>query len=130
MNRTLKRPMFRIGGQVNQGSGIMSHVEPKNYMTGGRVMAAGGYDPRGTYFGYGADPRGTYFGPSSTAPFSETPGMFDPYATTGAATEAEKVSAFENSYEKARQQKLETLERLDKIYKIILIVKTIYIIYF
>ena len=37
MNRTLKRPMFRIGGQVNQGSGIMSHVEPKNYMTGGRV---------------------------------------------------------------------------------------------
>jgi hypothetical protein len=37
MNRTLKRPMFRIGGPVNQGSGIMSHVEPKNYMTGGRV---------------------------------------------------------------------------------------------
>jgi hypothetical protein len=37
MNRTLKRPMFRIGGPVNQGSGIMSHVEPKNYMTGGRI---------------------------------------------------------------------------------------------
>jgi len=114
MNRTLKRPMFRIGGQVNQGSGIMSHVEPKNYMTGGRVMAAGGYDPRGTYFGYGADPRGTYFGPSSTAPFSETPGMFDPYATTGAATETEKVSAFENSYEKARQKRIQDLEKIRK----------------
>ena len=38
MNRTLKRPMFRIGGPVNQGSGIMSHVEPKrHYVMGGRV---------------------------------------------------------------------------------------------
>ena len=39
MNRTLKRPMFRIGGQVNQGSGIMSHVEPRriNHAAGGRV---------------------------------------------------------------------------------------------
>ena len=37
MNRTLKRPMFRIGGPVNQGTGIMSHVEPKHYVMGGRV---------------------------------------------------------------------------------------------
>jgi len=37
MNRTLKRPMFRIGGPVNQGTGIMSHVEPKYYVMGGRV---------------------------------------------------------------------------------------------
>jgi len=39
MNRTLKRPMFRIGGPVDQGSGIMSHVEPRriNHATGGRV---------------------------------------------------------------------------------------------
>ena len=104
MNRTLKRPMFRIGGQVNQGSGIMSHVEPKNYMTGGRVMAAGGYDPRGTYFGYGADPRGTYFGPSSGTTgtsVSQTPGMFDPYNVSPAnvspatTSEAEKISTFE-----------------------------------
>lgn len=86
--------MFRIGGQVNQGSGIMSHVEPKNYMVGGRVMAAGGYDPRGTYFGYGPDPRGTYFGPSSGTTgtsVSQTPGMFDPYNVSPATTsEAEK----------------------------------------
>ena len=114
-DRILKRPMFRIGGQAGQGTGIMSHVEPKpRYAIGGRIMAQGGYDPRGTYFGYGADPRGTYFGPSSTGPVSETPAMFDPYATTGAATEAEKVSAFESSYEKARQQKLETLEKIRK----------------
>ena len=106
--------MFRIGGQAGQGTGIMSHVEPKNYVAGGRVMAAGGYDPRGSYFGYGADPRGTYFGPSSTAPVSETPGMFDPYASTGATTEAEKISSFENSYEKARQKRLEQLEKIRK----------------
>jgi hypothetical protein len=39
MNRTLKRPMFRIGGQVNQGSGIMSHVEPRRVhrANGGRI---------------------------------------------------------------------------------------------
>lgn len=77
----------------------MSHVEPKNYMTGGRVMAAGGYDPRGTYFGYGADPRGTYFGPSSGTTgtsVSQTPGMFDPYNVSPATTsEAEKISTFE-----------------------------------
>jgi hypothetical protein len=36
-NRILKRPMFRIGGQAGQGTGIMSHVEPKNYVAGGRV---------------------------------------------------------------------------------------------
>jgi hypothetical protein len=39
MNRTLKRPMFRIGGPVNQGSGIMSHVEPRRVhrANGGRI---------------------------------------------------------------------------------------------
>jgi hypothetical protein len=97
-NRTLKRPMFRIGGQAGQGSGIMSHVEPRaNKATGGRIMAAGGYDPRGSYFGYGADPRGTYFGPSQKTPISQTPpGMFDPYnVSPTATTEAEKISAFE-----------------------------------
>lgn len=36
-DRILKRPMFRIGGQAGQGTGIMSHVEPKNYVAGGRV---------------------------------------------------------------------------------------------
>jgi hypothetical protein len=91
--------MFRIGGQVDQGSGIMSHVEPRpNILTGGRIMAAGGYDPRGSYFGYGADPRGTYFGPSQKTPISQTPpGMFDPYnvSPTATTTEAEKISAFE-----------------------------------
>jgi hypothetical protein len=76
----------------------MSHVEPRaNKATGGRIMAAGGYDPRGSYFGYGADPRGTYFGPSQKTPISQTPpGMFDPYnVSPTATTEAEKISAFE-----------------------------------
>jgi len=34
-----KRPMFKLGGQANQGSGIMSHVEPRsNYMYGNTVQ--------------------------------------------------------------------------------------------
>jgi hypothetical protein len=37
-NRVLKRPMFRIGGQAGQGTGIMSHVEPRRHYDGG-----GGY---------------------------------------------------------------------------------------
>lgn len=37
-NRVLKRPMFRKGGPADQGSGIMSHVEPRRYFEGG-----GGY---------------------------------------------------------------------------------------
>ena len=66
MYNVFKRPMFKMGG-MTQGTGIMSHVEPRpQYFGGGRIMAQGGYDPRGTYFGYGADPRGTYFGPGPT----------------------------------------------------------------
>ena len=66
MYNIFKRPMFKLGG-MTQGTGIMSHVEPRpQYFGGGRIMAQGGYDPRGTYFGYGADPRGTYFGPGPT----------------------------------------------------------------
>ena len=35
MYNVFKRPMFKLGGQANQGSGIMSHVEPRqNYMFG------------------------------------------------------------------------------------------------
>jgi len=37
-NRVLKRPMFRKGGPADQGSGIMSHVEPRRNFEGG-----GGY---------------------------------------------------------------------------------------
>jgi len=66
MYNIFKRPMFKLGG-MTQGTGIMSHVESRpQYFNGGRIMAQGGYDPRGTYFGYGADPRGTYFGPGPT----------------------------------------------------------------
>ena len=66
MYNIFKRPMFKLGG-MTQGPGIMSHVESRpQYFGGGRIMAQGGYDPRGTYFGYGADPRGTYFGPGPT----------------------------------------------------------------
>jgi len=65
MYNIFKRPMFKLGG-MTQGTGIMSHVEPRpQYFGGGRIMAQTGYDPRGTYFGFGPDPRGTYFGPGT-----------------------------------------------------------------
>jgi len=39
MYNILKRPMFKLGGQANQGSGIMSYVEPRqNYMFGNIVQ--------------------------------------------------------------------------------------------
>jgi len=77
MYNIFKRPMFKLGG-MTQGTGIMSHVEPRpQYFGGGRIMAQGGYDPRGTYFGFGPDPRGTYFGPETRS--TGTTGMFDPY---------------------------------------------------
>jgi hypothetical protein len=50
--------MFKLGGQADQGSGIMSTVEPKRtmrqnpytgYAIGGRIMAQEGYNPF-TYF--------------------------------------------------------------------------------
>jgi hypothetical protein len=90
-NRTLKRPMFRIGGQEGQGTGIMSHVEPKRVhrATGGRIMAAGGYNPIGigNYFGYGADPRGTYFNP-----YGGTTGTSIPSSTINTATDIEALT--------------------------------------
>ena len=39
MYNILKRPMFKLGGQADQGSGIMSYVEPRqNYMFGNIVQ--------------------------------------------------------------------------------------------
>jgi hypothetical protein len=92
-NRTLKRPMFRIGGQAGQGSGIMSHVEPRaNKATGGRIMAAGGYNPIGigNYFGYGADPRGTYFNPYQGT--TGTTGTSIPSSPINTATDIEALT--------------------------------------
>jgi hypothetical protein len=86
-------------------------------MVGGRVMAAGGYDPRGTYFGYGTDPRGTYFGPSSGTtgtPITSNPinTATDIEALTG--TGQKSSSPFESSYEKMRQKRLEQFEKIRK----------------
>ena len=41
MSNILRRPMFRMGGQVNsQGTGIMSGLEPRqNYATAGPVLS-------------------------------------------------------------------------------------------
>lgn len=55
--------MFRIGGQAGQGTGIMSHVEPKpTYAVGGRVgyAQAGQVTNPFTYFSPSAVPRAGY----------------------------------------------------------------------
>ena len=69
----------------------MSHVEPKRVhrATGGRIMAAGGYNPIGigNYFGYVADPRGTYFNP-----YGGTTGTSIPSSTINTATDIEALT--------------------------------------
>ena len=68
----------------------MSHVEPRaNKATGGRIMAAGGYNPIGigNYFGYGADPRGTYFNP-----YQGTTGTSIPSSPINTATDIEALT--------------------------------------
>jgi len=96
--------MFKLGG-MTQGTGIMSHVEPRpQYFNGGRIMAQGGYDPRGTYFGYGADPRGTYFGPGAkpTTTFNPVNTVADIEALTGTGT-GQSQSAFEKGQAARRE---------------------------
>jgi hypothetical protein len=105
MYNVFKRPMFKLGGQADQGTGIMSHVEPRpQYFNGGRIMAQGGYDPRGTYFGYGADPRGTYFGPGAkpTTTFNPVNTVADIEALTGTGT-GQSQSAFEKGQAARRE---------------------------
>ena len=104
MYNIFKRPMFKLGG-MTQGTGIMSHVEPRpQYFNGGRIMAQGGYDPRGTYFGYGADPRGTYFGPGAkpTTTFNPVNTVADIEALTGTGT-GQSQSAFEKGQAARRE---------------------------
>ena len=111
-NRTLKRPMFRIGGQVDQGSGIMSHVEPRaNKATGGRIMAAGGYNPIGigNYFGYGADPRGTYFNPYQGA--TGTTGTSIPSSPINTATDIEALTGTGKSQSQSTFEKGQAARR-------------------
>ena len=99
--------MFKLGG-MTQGTGIMSHVEPRpQYFNGGRIMAQGGYDPRGTYFGYGADPRGTYFGPGPTkispiGSINPVNTVADIEALTGTGT-GQSQSAFEKGQAARRE---------------------------
>ena len=107
MYNIFKRPMFKLGG-MTQGTGIMSHVEPRpQYFNGGRIMAQGGYDPRGTYFGYGADPRGTYFGPGPTkispiGSINPVNTVADIEALTGTGT-GQSQSAFEKGQAARRE---------------------------
>jgi hypothetical protein len=96
--------MFKLGG-MTQGTGIMSHVESRpQYFNGGRIMAQGGYDPRGVYFGYGADPRGTYFGPGTkpTTTFNPINTATDIEALTGTGT-GQSQSAFEKGQAARRE---------------------------
>ncbi len=113
--------MFKLGGQADQGTGIMSTVEPKQtmrqnpytgYAIGGRIMAQGGYDPRGVYFGPGPDPRGTYFGPGPKS--TGTTGMFDPFNPNPKPTSITGVLPSEERGLAARQKIAEQATRFGK----------------
>lgn len=116
MYNIFKRPMFKMGG-MTQGTGIMSHVESRpKYFGGGRIMAQGGYDPRGVYFGPGPDPRGTYFGPGTkpTTTFNPINTAADIEALTGTGS-GQSQSAFE----KGQAARREALNRTIKYGKYI-----------
>jgi len=91
MNRTLKRPMFRIGGPVNQGSGIMSHVEPRRVhrADGGRI----GYAQAGQV----SDPF-TYYAPNKN--LSNTPSTIPKFITDRIAFDEQQRAAQQANREK------------------------------
>jgi len=91
MNRTLKRPMFRIGGPVNQGSGIMSHVEPRRVhrADGGRI----GYAQAGEV----SDPF-TYYAPNKN--LSNTPSTIPKFITDRIAFDEQQRAAQQANREK------------------------------
>lgn len=104
--------MFKMGG-MTQGTGIMSHVETRpQYFGGGRIMAQGGYDPRGVYFGPGPDPRGTYFGPEPRS--TGTTGMFDPFNPNPRPTTTTGVLPAEERGLAARQKIAEQATRFGR----------------
>jgi len=112
MYNIFKRPMFKMGG-MTQGTGIMSHVESRpKYFGGGRIMAQGGYDPRGVYFGPGPDPRGTYFGPEPRS--TGTTGMFDPFNPNPRPTTTTGVLPAEERGLAARQKIAEQATRFGR----------------
>ena len=122
MYNIFKRPMFKLGG-MTQGTGIMSHVESRpQYFNGGRIMAQGGYDPRGTYFGYGADPRGTYFGPGPTkiSPIGSV-GSINPVNTVAdiEALTGTGTGQSQSAFEKGQAARREAMNRAVKYGKYI-----------
>jgi hypothetical protein len=83
-------------------------------------MAQGGYDPRGTYFGYGADPRGTYFGPG--------PNKISPIGSVGSINPVNTVADIEaltgtgtgqsqSAFEKGQAARREAMNRAVKFGK-------------
>jgi len=104
MNRTLKRPMFRIGGPVNQGSGIMSHVEPRRVhrAIGGRAMFANGPDPYAKNWLdiFGSNASEGSAGMSTTRPTnvaSSINSAADIEALTGTGSPTQNLSKYESA---------------------------------
>ena len=106
MYNIFKRPMFKMGG-MTQGTGIMSHVEPRpQYFGGGRIMAAYGYNP--LQIGYspigqiGYTPRIGYTPTGTSIPSSPINTITDIEALTGTGT-GQSQSAFEKGQAARRE---------------------------
>ena len=98
--------MFKMGG-MTQGTGIMSHVEPRSqYFGGGRIMAAYGYNP--LQIGYspigqiGYTPRIGYTPTGTSIPSSPINTITDIEALTGTGT-GQSQSAFEKGQAARRE---------------------------
>jgi len=120
MYNVFKRPMFKLGGQADQGSGIMSYVEPRqNYMFGNIVQPLtptqqtySDIVQQNPYTGYAIGGRIGYqkAGPVNPITPGTLPTVKSPYPTYGREQAIESMygkegiqNAYQNEIEKYKQ---------------------------
>ena len=107
MYNILKRPMFKLGGQADQGSGIMSHVEPRqNYMFGNVVQPLTPFQDTYTElpaYAYGGRIGYQKAGPVNPVTPGTLPTVKSPYPVFGKEQALESMygkDAIQNAYQK------------------------------
>ena len=113
MYNVFKRPMFKLGGQADQGSGIMSYVEPRqNYMFGNIVQPLtptqqtySDIVQQNPYTGYAIGGRIGYqkAGPVNPITPGTLPTVKSPYPTYGREQAIESMygkEGIQNAYQK------------------------------
>ena len=110
--RTFTRPMFRKGGMTNQGSGILSHVEPRPVT---------GYQPIPKMpipkLGFEDGGRAGYSGGGTGAAGGQTPSLFGMNSGSLStlinqnSTEAQQTAAIQNLMNRSNPSSLDEMQR-------------------